>query len=91
MDLMINGKVVKKDYTTKCHHTRTDIYHFKCVPTMAGMIEVTIQGDPEVKGGREFMMGKRLLLPRSALLNAARGRLLNNLSCRTVPRNPPKP
>ena len=52
MDIVINGKVVKKDYITKCHHTRTDIYHFRCVPTLAGVIEVSIQGDPEVKGGR---------------------------------------
>ncbi|CAE7562026.1 unnamed protein product [Symbiodinium sp. CCMP2456] len=52
MDIVINGKVVKKDYITKCHHTRTDIYHFKCIPTLAGVIEVSIQGDPEVKGGQ---------------------------------------
>ena len=51
MDIVINGKVVKKDYITKCHHTRTDIYHFKCIPTLGGVIEVSIQGDPDVKGG----------------------------------------
>jgi len=52
MDIVINGKVVKKDYITKCHHTRTDIYHFKCIPTLGGVIEVSIQGDPDVKGGQ---------------------------------------
>ncbi|CAK9012932.1 unnamed protein product [Durusdinium trenchii] len=49
MNIMINGKLVKRDFTTSCHHTITDIYHFKCIPTQSGMIEVSIQGDPTAK------------------------------------------
>ena len=43
-DILINGKTVKKDYTSKWAHQHTDIYHFKCIPTNAGMIEVSIVG-----------------------------------------------
>jgi len=44
MDFRINGRLVKQDYTTKSHHTHTDIYSWKCVPTVEGMIEFRIEG-----------------------------------------------
>mmetsp|Transcript_21767 Transcript_21767/g.37264 ORF Transcript_21767/g.37264 Transcript_21767/m.37264 type:complete len:593 (-) Transcript_21767:1583-3361(-) len=44
MDFRINGKLVKEGYLTKHHHTHTDIYHWKCIPTVDGMIELSIEG-----------------------------------------------
>ena len=41
-DIVINGKTVKKDFTQKWAHHNTDIYHFKCIPTNQGMIEVSL-------------------------------------------------
>ncbi|CAE7736108.1 unnamed protein product, partial [Symbiodinium necroappetens] len=41
-DIVINGKTVKEDYVGKWAHHHTDIYNFKCIPTSAGMIEVSL-------------------------------------------------
>ena len=41
-DILINGKKVKEDYVGKWAHHHTDIYHFMCVPTNAGMIEISL-------------------------------------------------
>jgi len=41
-DIVINGKTVKEDYVGKWAHHHTDIYDFKCIPTSAGMIEVSL-------------------------------------------------
>ena len=53
-DIMINGKRVKEDYTGKWSHHTTDIYHFKCIPTQAGMIEVSLISKDSSKPNARF-------------------------------------
>ena len=53
-DIVINGKRVKEDYTGKWSHHNTDIYHFKCIPTQAGMIEVSLISKDSSKPNARF-------------------------------------
>ena len=53
-DIVINGKTVKKDFTNKWAHHNTAIYHFKCIPTNAGMIEVSIVATSSSKPQARF-------------------------------------
>ncbi|CAE7551659.1 unnamed protein product, partial [Symbiodinium pilosum] len=53
-DIVINGKTVKKDFTNKWAHHNTAMYHFKCIRTNAGMIEVSIVATSSSKPQARF-------------------------------------